>query len=590
MSILLPCPQCRTRLRVGTEHAGKKVRCRCGHLLRVPPLGLPATAGPARTPARPAPVLARPSSAVPRPAAVRPASARPAPAGLSPGRAEATVRAVAEKHRAAALLRGLGRVKPAAVANARAGFAADLGDETPLLLVDRSFLQNGSAGLLLTNRKLYSSVLGEGIPLEDVVVTTGQTPTQLEQLLVSMGGILSLFFRHRVQSRLLINGEEVDRGPLTFPFWVEVLTRLGRESRGRGGRTRARFRDEDLARLAAAAVAQGKEADATLAELTAAGVEADAAGPLVEEMVAVRDRPRYGVTAAALAFGSLLFLLGLLITLGTMGSDVWFIAYGPVLFGLGLLGTGLHRLVKGPPLLTTADLLKTWGADPHPRRRSAGPPGTPAWVWVLTGTALAAVVLAVAVVCWGLAERQSPAPWRPGPVGEGGSSSTTATEEEWDKVGKAPTPVPAKESPKETLLPGSRGPRLVRLAGPGPGVRIREVYVDTEMPLGRAAPDPLPTRFPSGTRRLNVVVVLDGIPSGNPTFGYRLLSREGPVDARPPANEDGLAATSITIDSPPALVLFAEGPGEAFPDGPFRAVVQIDGRDCYELNWSVGGP
>ena len=86
------------------------------------------------------------------------------------------------------------------------------------------------------------------------------------------------------------------------------------------------------------------------------------------------------------------------------------------------------------------------------------------------------------------------------------------------------------------------------------------MYADTGTPLGRSPPDPLPTRFPSGTRRLNVIVVFNGLPPGNPTFGYRLLSGEGPMDARPPAGEDGLAATSMTIATPPALVLFAEAP------------------------------
>jgi uncharacterized protein (TIGR03067 family) len=130
----------------------------------------------------------------------------------------------------------------------------------------------------------------------------------------------------------------------------------------------------------------------------------------------------------------------------------------------------------------------------------------------------------------------------------------------------------------------------VVLNKPEPRLRIGAVYVDTASPLGRVGPLQLPTVFPSGTSQLNVLIEFDGRPPGGTTAGYTVLSSQGLINTSPPANKSGYAATSMTIDSPPALCLFATAPGSGFPDGPYRTIVKINGTDCFELNWSVGGP
>jgi hypothetical protein len=139
-------------------------------------------------------------------------------------------------------------------------------------------------------------------------------------------------------------------------------------------------------------------------------------------------------------------------------------------------------------------------------------------------------------------------------------------------------------------LPGAKGPRIVTLAEPGNGIDIRSVYIDTSIPLGKPLPNPLPVSFPSGTKQLNLIIVLNRAPFGEMTAGYRISSNAGALVTRPKANEDGYSMTSMTLQSPLlALILFAEAPGESFADGPYRAVVQLNGKDCFELNWSIGG-
>ena len=72
--------------------------------------------------------------------------------------AETIVRELAEHYGLKGVLKKLGNFQASHLANARAAFADQMGDdETPLAFVDRSFLGNGKAGFLVTNRGLYSS-------------------------------------------------------------------------------------------------------------------------------------------------------------------------------------------------------------------------------------------------------------------------------------------------------------------------------------------------------------------------------------------------------------------------------------------------
>jgi hypothetical protein len=49
-------------------------------------------------------------------------------------------------------------------------------EETPLALIDTSFLGNGKAGFLLTNRALYSSLLQRPLGLMDIQEVPYETP------------------------------------------------------------------------------------------------------------------------------------------------------------------------------------------------------------------------------------------------------------------------------------------------------------------------------------------------------------------------------------------------------------------------------
>jgi hypothetical protein len=359
MAITFSCERCQKKLSVKAEYAGRRAKCPCGAVVRVPAAGVLAPA--AAAPARPAP----------RAPAARPA---PAPArDLSPAEAEAIVREVAEKHRANGVLKKLGNFNPRVVARARDNFAADMtDDEVPLAQVDRSFLQNGSAGLLLTNRRLYSSALGRPVPLRDVLVATFERPTQLQVFVAQMFWGLYRLLGKWPQPQLLVNGNPVDTGELLFGFWTDVLARLGRESRrGRGSPSGGRDRD----RVLAAAVAAGRGEDEVVAGLTQAGLDGAAVRPTVADMIALRDAPRPAPAVALIGVGLAVVLLGLVLTAAGSSGDESLIFIGPVIVGLGVGGAGVYRLFTRPPW-TAEQLLQAWRTrDRSARGRTNGAEG-----------------------------------------------------------------------------------------------------------------------------------------------------------------------------------------------------------------------
>jgi hypothetical protein len=96
---------------------------------------------------------------------------------VPPERARAVVRELAEDVGAAHLVAQVDWIEPARIANARTQFATDMrSDEVALVLIDSSFLRNGSSGCLLTNRSLYSSRLRTPIALEDVTTVSHRPP------------------------------------------------------------------------------------------------------------------------------------------------------------------------------------------------------------------------------------------------------------------------------------------------------------------------------------------------------------------------------------------------------------------------------
>ncbi len=151
--------------------------------------------------------------------------------------AEALVREIAEKHGAKRILRSLGNWPQKHLDHAIDHFAQQMDDdETPLVLLDASFLSNGKAGLLVTNRGLYSSFYSRPIWLADINDVSYVTPGLADHLLVHLfGGLYTVLSGiRRLQNRLQVNGKTVysSGNPLRSTFWEELLTELAEAARG----------------------------------------------------------------------------------------------------------------------------------------------------------------------------------------------------------------------------------------------------------------------------------------------------------------------------------------------------------------------
>ena len=162
-------------------------------------------------------------------------------------KAEGIVRELAEHYGLRGVVKKLGNFQERHLANARAAFADQMGDdETPLAFVDRSLLGNGKVGFLVTNRGLYSSCYPHVLWLKDIHVVSHKGPTLIDHIvcftLIVLGNvfclpvaILYLVLRgvDTLHDRLSVNGEVVYKnGKFGTPdFWIDVLTTLGEAAR-----------------------------------------------------------------------------------------------------------------------------------------------------------------------------------------------------------------------------------------------------------------------------------------------------------------------------------------------------------------------
>src|SRR5687768_6945974 len=107
-----------------------------------------------------------------------------------------TVRDLAQQHKQRRVARQLDNFSPKLLAAAKSSFAAQMVEqETPLVLFDRSFLLNGKAGILLTDRAIYSSSPRGCVPLASIRSIHVERANMSEQ----MAGNNTI--------QLLINGE-----------------------------------------------------------------------------------------------------------------------------------------------------------------------------------------------------------------------------------------------------------------------------------------------------------------------------------------------------------------------------------------------
>jgi hypothetical protein len=124
----------------------------------------------------------------------------------------------------------IGTIKPMTLKNARTSFAHSMTDEeVPLALLDSSFLQNGRAGLLLTNRRLYSSALRQPLKVRLIRNPMVKKASVWKMLLVS--GPLAPLFGPLLYPRILVDGVPVHKGPMSAKdceFWTELLKQVGK--------------------------------------------------------------------------------------------------------------------------------------------------------------------------------------------------------------------------------------------------------------------------------------------------------------------------------------------------------------------------
>jgi hypothetical protein len=184
------------------------------------------------------------------------------------GEAEALLRMVAQQHHESAILRQLGpfgserlagpvtmfpsplyfvvssrsRSTPSErLAGAVRSFAREWDpDEIPLLFLDTSWQRNGRAGVLLTNRRLYSSRLDGPIELQDVTRVVFKDPSDDEMtfkvllfVICLLVGAIVILLGPWFRRRLVVNREVVYEGRVNIHtgFWVDLLTTLGDAAR-----------------------------------------------------------------------------------------------------------------------------------------------------------------------------------------------------------------------------------------------------------------------------------------------------------------------------------------------------------------------
>ncbi len=343
------CLGCRATLRIKTRQADKRVPCpKCGTVQTV-------RATLASPPPRPLPLPPPPP----------PATAEPPAHSLTPETVRGILAQVAGRTNADGILKLLHKgVNEKKARKAVESYGCELEDgEEPLLLVDDSFLRNGSAGLLLTSRRLFSSRCPAYVRLAEVTSADSERPSRVLPLALFLmsGALLYLLgmLVHRLSGgrpsapRLRVNGRVVFEGKLNDHFWVQALYELGAAAGHAGGGAmlaRQLADPRQLLRHTAAAVAAGltdDEIDRTLATHTA---RPDEARDLRRKVRRIAARRPVGQPLLLMLCGTLAGMLGLFVTLASQSSSLWVIWFGPMIGGPMMALTGLYRLAVGTPM------------------------------------------------------------------------------------------------------------------------------------------------------------------------------------------------------------------------------------------------
>jgi len=286
--------------------------------------------------------------------------------------AEHIVRDLAKKHGQRAVLKRLGNFKTKLIANAKASFAPRMtNEETPLILYDRSFLMNGKAGVLLTDRAIYSSKPTGCIPLESIRSIHVEAATMSQK----MAGNNDV--------HLIVNGQtffsqvaSLGSNSSFLSFIAEVtdalrkgLTDPSPAIHATGTRepettTDSGHATQDPIQLAAGAICAGHSKDQIIQDLQAFGTQPSEAERVVDGMLAIFNAPRSGALAQRTIGGVALAVIGLLsavaIEVNHGSALLGFAAKGMAVAGVVLFFSGMYRLIFGAPKLTALELANTW--------------------------------------------------------------------------------------------------------------------------------------------------------------------------------------------------------------------------------------
>lgn len=137
--------------------------------------------------------------------------------------------------------------------------------------------------------------------------------------------------------------------------------------------------------------------------------------------------------------------------------------------------------------------------------------------------------------------------------------------------------------PSGELLPGARGPQFEKVGEPPAGAEFAQVYMTAER--FKPAPNPLPQTFPSGTKSLNVVVVLKRSPPDGTGVRREIHGKDGPI----PLKGFVLITSVNRVTGAFEMPLGCEPKSGPFPDGDYQTRVFLNDKLVGVLNWSVGG-
>ena len=131
-------------------------------------------------------------------------------------------------------------------------------------------------------------------------------------------------------------------------------------------------------------------------------------------------------------------------------------------------------------------------------------------------------------------------------------------------------------------LTGASGPRLETLSPPPAPVQIEDAFIVTDYNPWTEATGPREQRFPSGTRKLDCVIVFKDVPPEGTRVGCEVAGPSGKVETSGAWMQMGNPAKHIhkmwtSVETSAGLA-----------DGAYQATIGINDTMVYRLNWSIG--